>query len=97
VLLSRQSHGAAGFKLRGSAVRAFTPSNPEPQDEAWYVFLTDPANNHVVAWTKVRARAAGARRGRHRLPAARRGRGLLGPPAAVAFGGSPRAFSGWMV
>lgn len=34
-------------------MRAFTPSNPEPQDEAWYAFLTDPANNQVLAWTKV--------------------------------------------
>jgi hypothetical protein len=75
VLLSRLSHGAPGFKLRGSAVRAFTPSNPEPQDEAWYVFLTDPANNHVVAWTKVGpprcgGLSAGPRGGLRRLPPA---------------------------
>jgi hypothetical protein len=53
LLLSRAAHASGGLKLKGSAIRAFTPSNPEPQDEAWWVFLTDPANNHVVAFTKV--------------------------------------------
>ena len=52
VLLSRRAHAARGFSLKGSAVRAFTPCNPEPQDEAWYAFLVDPAGNHVLAFTK---------------------------------------------
>lgn len=54
MLLSRRAHAQKGFELKGSAVRAYTPCNPEPQDEAWYIFLTDPANNYVVSFTKVR-------------------------------------------
>jgi hypothetical protein len=55
VLLARTSHAQGGVSLKGTAVRAFTPSNPEPQDEAWYAFLTDPGNNYVVGWAKARA------------------------------------------
>lgn len=53
VLLSRPSHKAEGFQLRGSAVRAYTPYNPVPRDEAWYFFLTEPSTNSVLAWQKV--------------------------------------------
>jgi hypothetical protein len=53
VLLSRRSHRQEGFALRGSAVRAYTPYNPVPRDEAWYLFLVDPNNNAIWAWTKV--------------------------------------------
>ncbi|GBF89855.1 hypothetical protein Rsub_02559 [Raphidocelis subcapitata] len=52
LLLSRAAHASGGFKLKGSAIRAFTPSNPEPQDEAWWVFLVDSANNYVMSYTK---------------------------------------------
>lgn len=54
ILLNRPCHAQEGFSLKGTAVRAFTPSNPEPQDEAWYAFLTDPGSNFVLTWAKVR-------------------------------------------
>ncbi len=58
VMLSRRSHRQEGFALRGSAVRAYTPYNPVPRDEAWYFFLVEQNSNAVWAWTKVRWRAA---------------------------------------
>jgi hypothetical protein len=54
VLLGRAAHHSRHFQLRGSAVRAFTPHNPLPRDEAWYFFLVDAASNAVWAWKKVR-------------------------------------------
>jgi hypothetical protein len=55
VLLSRPSHQADGFSLRGSAVRAYTPHNPVARDESWYFFLTEPSSNAVLTYTKVRS------------------------------------------
>jgi hypothetical protein len=57
VLLSRPSHQADGYSLRGNAVRAYTPHNPVPRDELWYFFLTEPSSNAVLAYTKVRGGA----------------------------------------
>ncbi|KAG2441769.1 hypothetical protein HXX76_003382 [Chlamydomonas incerta] len=59
LLVTRPAHNSPGFEAqapqRGSskAVRAFTPNNPIPHDEAWHVFLVDPASNAVLSWSKV--------------------------------------------
>ena len=55
VLLSRPSHQAGAYSLRGNAVRAYTPHNPVPRDESWYFFLTEPSSNAVLAYAKVRS------------------------------------------
>eukprot|EP00879_Flechtneria_rotunda_P006197 GHRR01006515.1.p1 GENE.GHRR01006515.1~~GHRR01006515.1.p1 ORF type:complete len:456 (+),score=176.99 GHRR01006515.1:409-1776(+) len=52
VLVSRPSHMTEGYQLRGSAVQAYTPNNPVPRDESWYIFLTEPSTNSILAWTK---------------------------------------------
>ncbi|KAG2451784.1 hypothetical protein HYH02_003562 [Chlamydomonas schloesseri] len=59
LLVTRPAHNTPGFEAqapqRGSskAIRAFTPNNPIPHDEAWHIFLVDPTSNAVLSWSKV--------------------------------------------
>ncbi|KAG2485811.1 hypothetical protein HYH03_015521 [Edaphochlamys debaryana] len=59
LLVSRRSHNTPGFESqapsRGSskAIRAYTPNNPIPKDEAWHVMVVDPSTNAVMAWNKI--------------------------------------------
>ncbi|WIA39826.1 hypothetical protein OEZ86_013276 [Tetradesmus obliquus] len=90
VLLSRPSHQAGGYSLRGNAVRAYTPHNPVPRDESWYFFLTEPSSNAVLAYAKVNLMEAEKQGLEH--PEAF---GLPGPPArpAIANSSSTKALS----
>lgn len=104
VLLTRRSHASPGFRLKGSAVRAYTPCNPEPQDEAWWAFLVEPTGNHVLAFAK--ANLIDAERAALESPSAvdgmaARNEDVLGrPPSGLGFGGgggggrAPVAFVG---
>ncbi|GAX76583.1 hypothetical protein CEUSTIGMA_g4029.t1 [Chlamydomonas eustigma] len=54
VVLTRLVHTSTDFEppVSGKVVRACTPLFPHPREENWHFFLTDPATNSVLGYTK---------------------------------------------